>query len=223
MWLESEEKSMKVPAILLSTLMLVACGGTPTHEEWVASGISDETLCGYLRMDPPLESRRDMERRGKHAKRAIEAMGKSLSICRPFFLKAVEQKFANSSDESLCKQHMAFRRNATQQLDIKLEMKRRKVDCWEYGNVKAAHDALDEIAAQKAEEADAKRRAAFRKLQCMGGGCGSRPTSSSPPKGSNGSAPNNAYLVKTEPIVGGALCHYSDGSVRRISGSYCPR
>jgi len=33
----------------------------------------------------------------------------------------------------------------------------------------------------------------------------------------------NRSLVSETPIVGGALCKYSDGTVTRISGSYCPR
>lgn len=33
----------------------------------------------------------------------------------------------------------------------------------------------------------------------------------------------NRYLVTETPIIGGALCKYSDGTVTRINGSYCPR
>jgi hypothetical protein len=34
---------------------------------------------------------------------------------------------------------------------------------------------------------------------------------------------NGAYLTGQTSIVGGSMCKYSDGSVVKISGSYCPR
>lgn len=47
------------------------------------------------------------------------------------------------------------------------------------------------------------------------------PAQNTPTRSYNGA---KAYLTDTQPIVGGALCSYSDGSVVRKTGdSYCPR
>jgi hypothetical protein len=47
----------------------------------------------------------------------------------------------------------------------------------------------------------------------------------SPPKGSPIKKPplNGAYLTGQTSVVGGSLCEYSDGTVVKVSGSYCPR
>lgn len=49
------------------------------------------------------------------------------------------------------------------------------------------------------------------------------PSRRSAPPAYNAQPPLNVYLERTEPTVGGSLCHYSDGTVTKIQGSYCPR
>lgn len=218
--------------ILISIFVILAASScaTPKHEEWIASGITIEELCGYMRMESRLESEGAMHRRRGYAKDAFDAMGVERSVCEPFFNKAVAAKFVNSSDSSLCRRHMSYRRNSSKQDDIRREMRRRNLDCWEYGDVEQAHRDLDEIAAQKAAERRAKRRQAYSNLACaFGGGCQQRSASTQSKvkprqtEASKPSAPKNTYLVKTEGIIGGSLCHYSDGSVIRVKGGYCPR
>ena len=53
-----------------------------------------------------------------------------------------------------------------------------------------------------------------------------KPNSAEPAKNTSTQSYNGpkAYLTDTQPIIGGALCSYSDGSVVRKTGdSYCPR
>lgn len=210
---------MKFHFVLL-LIFVAGCSSTPKHERWIAEGVTVEVLCGYLQNVPPLADWQvsAKRRRNENAKKALRVIAGSESACEPIFNAATKEKFKLCSDKSLCIQHMSYRKEDSAQVDIRREIKRRALDCWQYGDVAAAHRKLELEAARHAAElaaikAEAKKE---KSSQSRSSSRKSRPTSGFPPL--------NVFLEKSVPIIGGVKCYYSNGEVRVVRDTgYCPR
>lgn len=235
-----------------------ACAVKPFYAKSLDPELDVATLCGYLRNIPPMKkartpsiterqrvSRNDQARiriseittGSDHGTGLLDYMDAPTRYaieeaanmaCSPYFNAATEAKFSVNSDETLCMQHMSFRRNDSAQIDIRWEIKRRGVDCWEYGDVEAAHRKLDEEATARAEKLASEKAAAkaarYEKLVKAARQPKVRQNSPKIKPTKLPSPPMNVFLRKSESIIGGVRCHYSDGSVTVIRDTgYCPR
>lgn len=202
---------------LVTSIILLLSACSSLSERMIENDLSLQTLCEHYRGIP--------ERDNRYRNASIKVINKkygSLAACSEYMDRVTSDFFQNSSDENLCKRHMSFRKNAWEQIDIRHEIKRRGIDCYTYGNVAEAHAILDEIEAKNERQRRKERSAALQRAACkLGGKCSS--TTNNVPRPSPTIQNLNRHLITSVPIVGGSLCKYSDGTVIRINGSYCPR
>ena len=120
-------------------------------------------------------------------------------------------KWMNKTDRALCMEWMTAPSLNIHQNSRQREIKRRGIDCWEYGDV---------------DEEGRKSTQRFMDALNNIGRRGTSRASSSPKRNSNSGSrdPNAPYLTDTNSVIGGVMCSYSDGSVINLKNeSYCPR
>ena len=119
-----------------------------------------------------------------------------------------QRRFASKSDKGLCLAWMNYPSYNVNQNARKYEIKRRGIDCWDFGNV-----------------VEARKKANDRVINAIKSMDGSAPVGAS---SSSRTAETNSGafvpLLGSSTIIGGVLCNYQDGTTVRLGGGQvCPQ